>query len=215
MSFFKIFKNGLIDENPTFRLVLGMCPTLAVSTAMVNGLGMGLAATVVLVGSNVLISLLRNVIPDEIRIPAYVIVIATFTTVVDKLMAAFVPGLHAVLGIYIPLIVVNCIILARAEAFASKNSVGLSLADGLGMGLGFTMSLTILGAIRELFGTGNLLVANDFGFAGIASWFSEGIATVLKEAAALILILPPGAFITLGLALGFINWLGNRKEAKQ
>jgi electron transport complex protein RnfE len=137
LSVIKIIKNGLFKENPTFRLVLGMCPTLAVSVAVVNGIGMGLAATAVLVGSNCLISLLRKVIPTEVRIPCYVVVIAAFVTIVDKLMAAYVPGLHGVLGIFIPLIVVNCIILARAEAFASKNSVGRSLADGLGMGLGF------------------------------------------------------------------------------
>lgn len=215
MSFFKIFKNGLLNENPTFRLVLGMCPTLAISTAMVNGIGMGLAATAVLIGSNVLISMLRNVIPSEVRIPAYVVVIAAFVTIVDKLMAAYTPGLHTVLGIYIPLIVVNCIILARAEAFASKQTVGKSFADGLGMGLGFTLALTCLGFIRELLGTGNLLVAKDFGFAGVASWLSANVASALKNASALIMILPPGAFITLGLVLGFINWLSNRKEAKQ
>lgn len=215
MGFFKIFKNGIVDENPTFRLVLGMCPTLAVSTSVINGLGMGLAATAVLIGSNVLISLLRNIIPPQVRIPAFVVVIAAFVTIVDKMMAAFTPGLHAVLGIFIPLIVVNCIILARAEAFASKQNVWRSFADGLGMGLGFTVSLTVLSAIRELLGTGNLLVAKDFGFSGIASWFPAGFAVALKEMAAIIMILPPGAFITLGLLLGLINWLNTRKEAKQ
>lgn len=207
MGFFKIIKNGLFDENPTFRLVLGMCPTLAVSAAVINGIGMGLAATAVLIGSNVLIALLRKVIPAEVRIPCFVVVIAAFVTVVDKLMAAFTPGLHSVLGIFIPLIVVNCIILARAEAFASKQGVGKSFADGLGMGLGFTLALTALSAIRELFGTGTLLVAKDFNFAGLQV-FS-------KDAAALIMILPPGAFITLGLVLGLINWLIRRKEANQ
>lgn len=215
MSFYKIFKNGIISENPTFRLVLGMCPTLAISTAMFNGIGMGLAATAVLIGSNVLISMLRNVIPPEVRIPAYVIVIAAFVTIVDKLMAAYTPGLHAVLGIYIPLIVVNCIILARAEAFASKQTVWGSFADGLGMGLGFTVALACLGFIREILGSGNLLVAKDFGFDGFASWLPTQIATGLNNVKALIMILPPGAFITLGLVLGFINWLSNRKEAKQ
>jgi len=215
MSFGKIIKNGLVTENPIFRLVLGMCPTLAVSTAAINGIGMGLAATAVLIGSNVLISLLRNVIPSEVRIPAYVVVIASFVTIVDKLMAAYIPGLHSVLGIFIPLIVVNCIILARAEAFASKQTVGKAFADGLGMGLGFTLALTCIGAIRELLGTGNLMVAKDFGFDGFASWLSAGVANALKEVSTLIMILPPGAFITLGLVLGFINWLSNRKEAKQ
>lgn len=215
MSFGKIIKNGILTENPTFRLVLGMCPTLAISTATVNGIGMGLAATAVLIGSNVLISMLRNVIPSEVRIPAYVVVIAAFVTIVDKLMAAYTPGLHTVLGIYIPLIVVNCIILARAEAFASKQTVGKAFADGLGMGLGFTVALTCIGAIREFLGTGNLMVAKDFGFNGFASWLSANAANALKEVSALIMILPPGAFITLGLVLGFINWLSNRKEAKQ
>jgi electron transport complex protein RnfE len=204
LSFGKIVKNGIVDENPTFRLVLGMCPTLALSVAVVNGIGMGLAATAVLIGSNVLVSLLRKIIPDEIRIPCYVVVIAAFVTVVDKLMAAYTPGLHEVLGIYIPLIVVNCIILARAEAFASKNSVGRSLADGLGMGLGFTLALTALGLIRELLGSGTILVAKDFGFAGLRFF--------AKENAARILALPPGAFITLGLVLGSLNWLNQRKN---
>jgi electron transport complex protein RnfE len=207
LSVMKIIKNGLFGENPTFRLVLGMCPTLAVSVAVVNGLGMGLAATAVLVGSNCLISLLRKVIPAEVRIPCYIVVIAAFVTIVDKLMAAYVPGLHAVLGIFIPLIVVNCIILARAEAFASKNSIGRSLADGLGMGLGFTMALVGLSLIRELLGTGTIMVAKDFGF--------EGIKLFAKDQAALMMILPPGAFITLGLVLGLLNWLSQRKEAKK
>lgn len=205
MSLFKIFKNGIVDENPTFRLVLGMCPTLALSVAVFNGIGMGLAATAVLIGSNVLVSLLRKIIPDEVRIPCYVVVIASFVTIVDKLMAAYVPGLHQVLGIFIPLIVVNCIILARAEAFASKQTMGRSFVDGLGMGLGFTLALAGLAAIREVLGTGTLLVAKDFGF--------EGFRLFAKENAALIMALPPGAFITLGLVLGGLNWLNQRKEA--
>lgn len=207
MGFFKTFKNGIINENPTFRLVLGMCPTLALSLAVVNGIGMGIAATFVLVGSNMLISALRKVTPDEIRIPIFIVVIATFVTVIDKMMAAYVPGLHEVLGIYIPLIVVNCIIFARAEAFASKNKISDSAADGLGMGLGFTLSLSTISAVREILGTGTFFAAKDYGFAGF-HLFS-------KDYAALIMILPPGAFITLGLMLGFINWLGLRKEAKK
>ncbi len=207
MSFLKIFKNGIFNENPTFRLVLGMCPTLAVSVAVMNGIGMGLAATVVLVGSNILVSLLRNIIPSEVRIPCFIVIIASFVTIVDKLMAAYTPGLHSVLGIFIPLIVVNCIILARAEAFASKQNIWRSLADGVGMGLGFTLALTGLSVVREILGTGTLLVAKDFGF--------EGIKLFAKENAALIMILPPGAFITLGLMLGFINWLSRRKEANR
>lgn len=204
MGFIKVFKNGIFGENPTFRLVLGMCPTLAVSTAVINGVGMGLAATAVLIGSNVLISLLRKIIPDEVRIPAFVVVIASFVTIVDKLMAAYTPGLHSVLGIFIPLIVVNCIILARAEAFASKQNIWKSFADGLGMGLGFTLALTGISAIREIFGTGSFLVTKDFGF--------EGLKLFAKDQAALIMILPPGAFITLGLILGFFNWLSNRRS---
>jgi electron transport complex protein RnfE len=206
MGFFKTLKNGIFNENPTFRLVLGMCPTLALSLAVVNGIGMGIAATFVLIGSNVLISALRKIIPDEVRIPVFIVVVAAFVTIVDKMMAAYVPGLHEVLGIYIPLIVVNCIILARAEAFASKNKVSASFADGLGMGLGFTFALMGISAVREILGTGTILVAKDYGFAGFQLF--------PKDYAALIMILPPGAFITLGLMLGFINWLGRRKEAK-
>ncbi len=207
MSKWQIFKNGVFNENPIFRLVLGMCSTLAVSSAVVNGLGMGLATTAVLVGSNVIISLLRNVIPKEIRIPAYVVIIATFVTIVDKLMAANTPELHKVLGIFIPLIVVNCIILARAEAFASKNTVGRSAIDGLGMGIGFTLALTVLGAIRELLGTGTVLVAKDFGFSGFSIF--------PKENGILLMVLQPGAFITLGLVLAGINWWARKKEEKK
>lgn len=152
MKRWQVFANGIFRENPIFRLVLGMCPTLAVSTAVVNGLGMGLAATFVLVCSNVIISLLRNVIPKEVRIPCYIVVIATFVTIVDKVMAASAPGLHQVLGIFIPLIVVNCIILGRAEAFASKNTVGRAFMDGLGMGIGFTLGLVLLSFFREVLG---------------------------------------------------------------
>ncbi|HBG15856.1 MAG TPA: electron transport complex subunit RsxE [Firmicutes bacterium] len=206
MNKWQIFKNGVFNENPIFRLVLGMCATLAVSSAVVNGLGMGLATTVVLVGSNMIISLMRNVIPKEIRIPAYVVIIATFTTIVDKVMAASTPDLHKVLGIFIPLIVVNCIILARAEAFASKNTVIDSAIDGLGMGIGFTLALTVLGTVRELLGTGTLLVAKDFGFSGI-TFFP-------KENGVLLMILQPGAFITLGLVLAGINWWVRKKEEK-
>jgi len=207
MGFFKTLKNGIFNENPTFRLVLGMCPTLALSLAVVNGIGMGIAATFVLIGSNVLISALRKITPDEIRIPIFIVVIAAFVTVVDKMMAAYTPGLHEVLGIYIPLIVVNCIIFARAEAFAYKQKISDSLADGIGMGLGFTLSLTAISAVRELLGTGTFFAAKDYGFAGFHLF--------PKDQAALIMILPPGAFITLGLMLGFFNWLSRRKEAKK
>ncbi|HHW11618.1 MAG TPA: electron transport complex subunit E [Firmicutes bacterium] len=206
MTKWQIFKNGVFNENPIFRLVLGMCSTLAVTTAVVNGIGMGIATTLVLTGSNVIIALLRKIIPKEIRIPAYVVVIATFTTIVDKTMAATMPDLHRVLGIFIPLIVVNCIVLARAEAFASKHNMLDSAFDGLGMGIGFTMALTLLSFIRELVGTGTLLEAADFGFTGF-NLFPEDLGAKL-------LILPPGAFITLGLLLAGINWLVARKGEK-
>ncbi len=204
MSFASEFSKGFVKENPTFRILLGMCPTMATSLAISNGIGMGIAATFVLVGSNVIVSMLRNVIPSRIRIPCFVVVIAAFVTMVDLIMAAYVPKLHEVLGIFIPLIVVNCIILARAEAFASKNGVMYSLADGLGMGLGFTMALTGLSAIRELLGTGTLLAVPDFGFAGFKV-FDRSLAAVM-------VILPPGGFITLGLLIGLLNSITNRKK---
>lgn len=197
MNIFKIIKNGIIDENPTFTQVIGMCPTLAVTTSAANGLGMGLAATFVLTLSNVFISLLRKVTPANIRIPVFVIVIAAFTTIVGLLLKAFVPALDKSLGLFIPLIVVNCLILARAEAFASKNSPAASMFDGIGMGLGFTIALTILGVIREIFGNGTL-----FGM----SLFGAGFQP------ALIMILPPGAFLLLGTLLAIKNKLSNAKN---
>ena len=197
MKIFKTFINGIINENPVFIQLLGMCATLAVSTTAINGIGMGMATTVVLVGSNVVISALKKSIPDKIRIPAFVVVIASFVTVVGLLLKAYVPALDKSLGIFIPLIVVNCIILARAEAFASKNSVVLSAVDGIGMGLGFTLALTILGCTREVLGAGTI-----FGF----SLFPESFQP------AIIMVLPPGAFLLLGLVLAFFNWYGARKE---
>ena len=158
----KTFTNGLLKENPTFVLVLGMCPTLATTTSAINGMSMGLATMFVLVCSNVVISLLKNLIPDKVRIPAFIVVIATFVTLVQLLMQAYVPAIYDVLGLFIPLIVVNCIVLGRAEAFAAKNTVGLSALDGLGMGLGFTFALTVLGAIRELLGTGAIFGCQVF-----------------------------------------------------
>ncbi|MPW24836.1 RnfABCDGE type electron transport complex subunit E [Alkalibaculum sp. M08DMB] len=196
MNFIKNLWNGIIPENPIFRLALGMCPTLAVTTAAVNGLGMGLTTMVVLIGSNVAISLLRNFIPDKVRIPAYVIIIASFVTIVGMLLKAFVPFLDKALGLFIPLIVVNCIILARAESFASKNSVMNSLSDALGMGLGFTLGLTVLGIVRELFGTGSI-----FGLSILGASFEP----------ALIMILPPGAFLSLGLLMGLLNKVSQAK----
>ena len=180
MNFFQAIKNGLIDDNPTFSQVLGMCPTLAVTTSAINGLGMGLATTAVLILSNFVISLLRKVIPSKIRIPAYIVVIASFVTVVGMLMKAYVPALDAALGLFIPLIVVNCIILARAESFASKNGPVASIGDGIGMGLGFAMALTILGSVREILGNGSI-----FGMSMFGANFQP----------ALIMILPPGAFL--------------------
>ncbi len=190
------FSRGILKENAILRLVLGMCPALAVTTAAVYGLGMGLASTVVLVMSNFFIAVLRNLIPQKIRIPCFIVVIASFVTIVDLFMEAFVPDLHRALGIFIPLIVVNCLILGRAEAFASRNPVVNSVADGLGMGLGFTLGLTLLGSIREILGAGTL-----FGLGVMGSTFQP----------ALIMILPPGAFLTMGLLIGFMNWWDARQ----
>lgn len=195
-----VFFNGIISENPTFRLVLGTCPTLAITTQAINGIGMGAAATFVLIGSNVVISLLRNFIPDKVRIPAFVIVICTFVTMVQLFMQAFIPALYESLGVFIPLIVVNCIILARAEAFACKNSVLHSAVDGLGMGLGFTMAITLIAMIRELLGNGTLFGAQIMG----ASFEPM-----------LLLILPPGGFMTFGLMIGLMNILSKRHENKK
>jgi electron transport complex protein RnfE len=183
-------KNGIIDENPTFRLVLGTCPTLAVTTSATNGAGMGLATTVVLIGSNLTISLLRRVIPSKVRIPAYITLIAGFVTIVQMLLKAYLPSLDKALGIYIPLIVVNCIILARAESFASKNGIIQSVADGLGMGIGFTIALSIIGGIREIFGNGSIFGLNLFGDA---------------VPPALVMIMAPGGFLVFGLVIGAVN----------
>ena len=190
MKFFKTFTNGLVKENPIFRLLLGMCSTLALSTQASNGIGMGLAVTFVLVCSNVFISLLKNVIPNTVRIPCYVVVIATFVTIVQMVLQAYLPELNASMGVFIPLIVVNCIILGRAEAFANKNNVMLAFADGLGMGVGYTIALTFVGIIRELIGSGTV-----FGHVVLGSWYQPMI----------LVILPPGAFIVLGLLLGALN----------
>ena len=197
MNFFQAIKNGLIDDNPTFSQVLGMCPTLAVTTSAINGLGMGLATTAVLILSNFVISLLRKVIPSKIRIPAYIVVIASFVTVVGMLMKAYVPALDAALGLFIPLIVVNCIILARAESFASKNGPVASIGDGIGMGLGFAKALTILGSVREILGNGSI-----FGMSMFGANFQP----------ALIMILPPGAFLALGMILALINKIKSNKS---
>ena len=185
------FTNGILKENPTFALVLGMCPTLATTTSAVNGMAMGLATLFVLVCSNIVISLLKNLIPDKVRIPAFIVVIATFVTIVQLTMQAYLPAIYEVLGLFIPLIVVNCIVLGRAEAFAAKNSVGLSALDGLGMGLGFTLALTVLGAIRELLGSGSIF----------------GLNVYSDQYAALIFVLAPGAFICLAYLMAAVNKL--------
>lgn len=189
MSNLKILTNGLFRENPTFVLLLGMCPTLGVTTSAINGMGMGLATAFVLVMSNLVISLVANLIPDKIRIPSFIVIIAAFVTIVDMCMAAYLPSLHAALGLFIPLIVVNCIVLGRAEAFASKNKAIPSILDGAGMGLGFTISLTLLGAIREFLGSGkifNMTVYNE----------NYGM---------LVFVLAPGAFIALGYLIALVN----------
>jgi len=182
------FTKGFIKENPILVLILGCCPTLATTSSALNGLGMGIATTFVLIGSNVVVSLLANLIPDKVRIPSFIVIIASFVTIVDLLMQAYVPGLYEKLGIFIPLIVVNCIVLGRAEAFASKNSVLSSFIDGSGMGLGFTAALGILGAIREIAGSGSIL-----GYKFIPG---DGI---------LVFILAPGAFIALGYMIAIVN----------
>ncbi len=191
MKNLKILLNGLIKENPTFVLLLGMCPTLATTTSAVNGLSMGLATMFVLVCSNVAVSLIKNLTPDMVRIPVFVVVIASFVTVLQMSLAAWLPAVNASLGLYIPLIVVNCIILGRAEAFACKNSPVASFFDGLGIGLGFTLGLTLLGMVRELLGAGMLF----------------GARLLPEQYGALCFILPPGAFISLGYLIAAVNKL--------
>ena len=189
MSNLKILMNGIITENPTFVLLLGMCPTLGTTSSAMNGMSMGLAT--VLICSNMVISALKNVIPDMVRIPGYIVVIATFVTVVQMCMEAFIPALYASLGLFIPLIVVNCIVLGRAEAFAAKNGVVASAFDGIGIGLGFTIALTLLGAIRELLGTGKLF----------------NLTIMPEQFGSLIFVLAPGAFIALGFLIAIVNKL--------
>ncbi len=185
------FSKGFFRENAVFVLLLGMCPTLGVTSSAINGLGMGLATTFVLIMSNLVVSLIKNLIPDKVRIPAFVVVIAAFVTIVELTMKAFVPDLFAALGLFIPLIVVNCIVLGRAEAFASKNSILPSIIDGAGMGLGFAMALTILGSVREFLGTGKIF----------------GLGIYPENYGALIFVLAPGAFIVLGYLIALINRL--------
>jgi electron transport complex protein RnfE len=196
MQFWNEIIKGLWKENPIFRLVLGMCPTLAVTTSLENALGMGVAATFVLVCSNVVISAMRDFIPAKVRIPCFIVIIATFVTIVDMVMAGFAPDLHESLGLFIPLIVVNCIILGRAEAFASKNKIMLSIADGIGMGLGFTLGLAVIGVTRELLGAGTITI-----WQGLPKLVIPGYQPVL------LMILAPGGFIALGCLLALMNYV--------
>ncbi len=197
MSLTKIFKNGLANENPVFVQVIGMCPVLAVTTSAINGLAMGLATTAVLTCSNLVISMIRKFVSPKVRIPAFIVVIATFVTLVDFLMKAYTPGLNKALGLFIPLIVVNCTILARAESFASKNGVVNSFVDGVGMGLGFTIALLCMGIVREILGNGSV-----FNF------------TILPDAVhnTLVMIMAPGAFFTLGFLMALIAYVGAKKK---
>lgn len=194
------FVKGLWKENPVFVAVLGMCPALAVTNSAINGLAMGLATTVVLIGSSTLVSLLRNVIPKQVRITTYIVIIATFVTVIDFTLEAALPVIHKALGAFIALIVVNCLILGRQEAFASKNNVKRSLLDGLGMGVGFTFALLCIGIIREILGNGSLFDIPLFG-PGFEPW--------------IVMILPPGGFFSLGFLLLFFNWMAERNSAKK
>lgn len=196
MNKIKIFVNGFIKENPTFVLLLGMCPTLGTTGSAINGMSMGLATASVLIFSNMAIAAIRNIVPDKVRIPAYIVVIASFVSLLQMLMQAYVPDLYSTLGIFIPLIVVNCILLGRAEAFSSKHGIIDSLFDGLGIGLGFTVALTLLGSVREFLGTGKVF----------------GLAIYPESYAPLLFILAPGAFIVLGLLIALVNKL---KSAKQ
>ena len=191
MNNFKVLMNGIVKENPTFVLLLGMSPTLGTTSSAMNGMGMGLATAFVLICSNVVISAIKNLIPDMVRIPAFVVVIASFVTLLQMIMQAYVPGLYATLGLFIPLIVVNCILLGRAEAFAAKNGPLASMFDGLGMGLGFTVGLTLLGAVRELLGTGKIF----------------GLTIMPEDYGMLVFVLAPGAFIALGYLIAIVNRL--------
>jgi len=196
ISIYKEFIKGLWDENPVLRMLLGLCPTLAVTNSAINGLSMGLATTFVLLSSGMLISFLRKVIPYQVRIAGYIVIIATFVTVADKFLAAYLPEISKALGPYVPLIVVNCIILGRQEAFSSKYGVGRSLVDAFGMGLGFVFVLVVLGGIREILGSATLFNLQVFG-----DWFNPWM----------VMILPPGAFLTLGILIGLGNWINERK----
>lgn len=191
MNYLKVIKNGIITENPTFALLLGMCPTLATTSSAINGMSMGLATAFVLICSNAAISAIKKLVPDEVRIPAYIVIIASFVTILQMCMQAYLPDLYKSLGLFIPLIVVNCIVLGRAEAFASKNGVLASACDGIGIGLGFTLALTLLGTCRELLGTGRAF----------------SLALFPEHYGALLFVLAPGAFIALGYLIAIVNKL--------
>ena len=193
MSKLQIITKGILKENPTFVLILGMCPTLGVTSSAINGMGMGVATMAVLIMSNIVISLIKSLIPDKVRIPAFIVVIASFVTIIEMLMQAYLPSLYSALGVFIPLIVVNCIILGRAEAFASKNGVVDSALDGIGIGLGFTLSLTVIGAVREMLGAGSI-----FGYS-----FADGVMPLL-------FILAPGGFLVLGYLMVLFNKVAKR-----
>ena len=193
MSKLQIITKGILKENPTFVLILGMCPTLGVTSSAINGMGMGVATMAVLIMSNIVISLIKSLIPDKVRIPAFIVVIASFVTIIEMLMQAYLPSLYSALGVFIPLIVVNCIILGRAEAFASKNGVLDSALDGIGIGLGFTLSLTVIGAVREILGAGAI-----FGYT-----FADGVMPLL-------FILAPGGFLVLGYLMVLFNKVAKR-----
>jgi len=197
MSKSKIFTKGFLKENAVFVMLLGLCPTLGTTTSAINGLGMGLATTFVLIMSNIVVSLVKNQIPDMVRIPAFIVIIASFVTIVELTMQAYLPDLYAVLGLFIPLIVVNCIILGRAEAFASKNGVLDSAIDGAGMGLGFAFALTVLGSVREILGSGSIF--------NISIYNGDG---------ALVFVLAPGAFIVLGYLIAIVNRINSKAKAK-
>lgn len=203
MNNFKVLMNGIIKENPTFVLLLGMCPTLGTTSSAINGLSMGIATMFVLILSNLIISLIKNLIPDMVRIPSYIVVIASLVTALQMLMQAYVPGVYATLGLYIPLIVVNCIILGRAEAFAAKNNPISSIFDGIGIGIGFSLALTLLGAVREWLGTGVIFKSDDFGISGITL---QG-----EDYGMLMFVLAPGAFIVLGYLIAIVNNLRKTK----
>ena len=212
MNKLQIILSGIIKNNPTFVLVLGMCPTLGTTTSAANGMGMGLATMAVLIMSNLVISLIKNIIPDKVRIPAFIVVIASFVTIIQMLMEAFVPGLYKALGVFIPLIVVNCIILGRAEAFASKNTVGASTVDGICQGIGYTIVLIIMCVFRELLGSGKF-GGGLLGGGGLGS--APGITIFPEEFGIKLLTLPVGGFLTLGALIALMQWALAKSEKKK